>query len=109
MIGHRGGGGERCHIAQKQLIIKTYPELILYKPVGKYQFTMACIRAVVMIVYQVIDCLISQPKHMLWVLKRTVTKRLCLFVCLFALRPKSTAMVIAGRSVHLTTLFPGQA
>ena len=33
-----------------------------------------------------------------------------LFVCLFdALRPKSTAMVIAGRSVDLTTLFPGQA
>ena len=34
------------------------------------------------------------------------------FVCLLvfvALRPKSTAMVIAGRSVHLTTLFPGQA
>ena len=26
-----------------------------------------------------------------------------------ALRPKSTAMVIAGLSVHLTTLFPGQA
>ena len=26
-----------------------------------------------------------------------------------ALRPKSTAMVIAGRSVHLTTLFPGKA
>ena len=26
-----------------------------------------------------------------------------------ALRPKSTAMVIAGRSVHLTTNFPGQA
>ena len=35
-----------------------------------------------------------------------------LFVCLFvfvALRPKSTAMVIEGRSVHLTTLFPEQA
>ena len=32
----------------------------------------------------------------------------CLFV-FFALRPKSTAMVIAGRSFHLTTLFPGQA
>ena len=32
----------------------------------------------------------------------------CFFVC-FALRPKSAAMVIAGRSVHLTTLFPGQA
>ena len=26
-----------------------------------------------------------------------------------ALRPMSTAMVIAGRSVHLTTFFPGQA
>ena len=26
-----------------------------------------------------------------------------------ALRPESTAMVIAGWSVHLTTLFPGQA
>ena len=29
----------------------------------------------------------------------------CCFVCFVALRPKSTAMVIAGRSVHLTTLF----
>ena len=26
-----------------------------------------------------------------------------------ALRPKSSAMVIAGRSFHITTLFPGQA
>ena len=32
----------------------------------------------------------------------------CLFVFV-ALRPMSTAMFIAGRSVHLTTLFPGQA
>ena len=32
-----------------------------------------------------------------------------LFVCFVALLPKSTAMVIAGRSVHLTTLFPGPA
>ena len=34
-----------------------------------------------------------------------------LFVCLFvfvALRPMSTAMAIAGRSVHLTTLFLGR-
>ena len=29
----------------------------------------------------------------------------CLFVCFVALRPKSTAMVMAGRSAHLTTLF----
>ena len=34
---------------------------------------------------------------------------LFLFVCFVALRPKSTAMVIAGRSVHLIPLFPGQA
>ena len=27
-----------------------------------------------------------------------------LFVCFVALRPKSTAIVMAGRSVHLTTL-----
>ena len=31
----------------------------------------------------------------------------CLFICFVALRPKSTAMVMAGRSVHLTTFFPG--
>ena len=37
----------------------------------------------------------------------TDVRLVCLFVFV-ALRPKSTAMVIAGRSVHLTTLFPGQ-
>ena len=31
------------------------------------------------------------------------------WLVLLLLRPKSTAMVIGGRSVHLTTLFPGQA
>ena len=35
--------------------------------------------------------------------------RQTILVGFVALRPKSTAMVIAGRSVHLTTLFPGQA
>ena len=39
---------------------------------------------------------------------QTTSVGVCLFVFV-ALRPKSTAMVIAGRSVHLTTLFPGQA
>ena len=34
---------------------------------------------------------------------------LILFVCFVALRLKSTAMVIAGMSGHLTTFFPGQA
>ena len=33
----------------------------------------------------------------------------CWLVGYVALRPKSTAMVIAGRSVNLTTRFPGQA
>ena len=72
MIGH---GGERCQNAQKHFIIKAYYKLILYKPVSKYQFTMACIRALVMSAYHVINCLISKPKHMVWVLKRTVTMR----------------------------------
>ena len=37
---------------------------------------------------------------------RQPVRHLFVFV---ALRPMSTAMVIAGRSVHLTTPFPGQA
>ena len=41
-----------------------------------------------------------------WVSLKGVIVVLFVFV---ALHPKSTAMVIAGRSVHLTTLFPGQA
>ena len=45
---------------------------------------------------------VSQTKHGIMQEKSSV----CLFV---ALRPKSIAMVMAGRSVHLTTLFPGQA
>ena len=32
-----------------------------------------------------------------------------IYVCFVALRPKSTAVIMAGWSVHLTTLFPGQA
>ena len=39
----------------------------------------------------------------------TLFTSILLFVCFVALRPKSTAMVIAGWSVHLNTLFPGQA
>ena len=33
----------------------------------------------------------------------------CLFVCFVALRPKSTAIVMAGRSFQLSTFFPEQA
>ena len=47
-----------------------------------------------------------------WVGKGKSVSYLSMGACLFvfvALRPKSTAMVIAGRSVHLTTIFPGQA
>ena len=38
-----------------------------------------------------------------------VDVKYCLFVWFVALHPKLTAMVMAGRSVHLTTIFPGQA
>ena len=40
---------------------------------------------------------------------KAVYSMIVLVGCFVALRPKSTAMVIAGRSVHQTTLFPGQA
>ena len=44
-----------------------------------------------------------------WLFVHVSSRSHVLFVCFVALRPKSTAMVIAGQSVHLTTLFPGQA
>ena len=47
--------------------------------------------------------------HIFMKFHKNVELRNWKFVCFVALRPKSTAMVIAGRSVHLTTLFPGQA
>ena len=54
--------------------------------------------------------LTSASAHFTYAFKTvTLLFVLFLFVCFVALRPKSTAMVIAGRSVHLTTLFPGQA
>ena len=40
---------------------------------------------------------------------RVAGQRSIYFVCSVALRPKSKAMVMAGRSVHLATLFPEQA
>ena len=59
-------------------------------------------------------CLFSDISRPVWVIINSTNLHiyLCLFVCfclLVSLRPMSTAMVIAGRSVHLTTLFPGQA
>ena len=42
-------------------------------------------------------------------IKRVVDVLRAYWFVFVALRPMSTAMVIAGRSVHLTTLFPGQA
>ena len=49
-----------------------FPVSIIDGAVGKYQFAMACIRALVKSAYKVITCPISQPKHMLWVLKISV-------------------------------------
>ena len=51
----------------------------------------------------------KMPVQVLFQIKFPQNRCLVLFVCFVALRPKSTAMVIAGRSVHLTTLFPRQA
>ena len=43
-----------------------------------------------------------------YILEKIIIVLFVLF-CFVALRPKSTAKVIAGRSVHLTALFPRQA
>ena len=55
-----------------------------------------------------IDRTFGSEKEILW---GSFQSRAVLFICCFfvALCPKSTAMVMAGRSVDLTTLFPGQA
>ena len=53
-----------------------------------------------------------KKNRILYILKGISPLKMHKIICLFvfvALRPMSTAMVIAGRSVHLTTLFPGQA
>ena len=54
------------------------PDMVLYKPVGKYQFAMACIRALVMSAYKVIYCLISQPKHVLGTQKNRLNEMVLL-------------------------------
>ena len=48
-------------------------------------------------------------KNLQVIIRSKIATLIILFVCFVALRPKSTAMVIARWSVHLTTLFPGQA
>ena len=42
----------------------------------------------------------------MWILIRLKSGS-AMFVCFVSLRPKSTAMVMAGRSVHLTHFFLG--
>ena len=65
-----------------------------------------------------VGCLVLRPSHhdgyyihtllgsyASLLIKKYISHLFCLFVCFVALRPKSTAMVMAGRSAHLTTLF----
>ena len=73
MIGHGGGGTlSKC---SKTLYYKNLLEAYFVKSVGKYQFAMACIRALVMSAHKVINSLISHPNYIFWVLKRTVSMR----------------------------------
>ena len=55
------------------------------------------------------DRVLSEPHNKGTILQRNYIHGIFpiapLFVCFVALRSKSTAMVMAGRSVHLTTLF----
>ena len=66
----------------------------------------AAVRSKVVVLLLLTFCLLLLP---LWESVIVLCFVVCLFVCFVALCPKSTAMVIAGWSVHLTTLFPGQA
>ena len=61
----------------------------------------------------------EHPKHMFNLISKKIIAMLRLKICLtgpifvfvvllLALCPKSTAMVMAGRSFHLITHFPGQ-
>ena len=54
-------------------------------------------------VMKLLAFILEQPPYF------TLCVLLVVVVGFVALRPKSTAMVIVGRSVHLTTRFPGQA
>ena len=51
----------------------------------------------------------TQEQHGLFEVKVCKLNRIQVGVLVGPTGPKSTAMVIAGRSVHLTTLFPVQA
>ena len=68
----------------------------------------------VLIIFPILNHFLSfkigqkKPCRILYAIVMVANKQF-LFVCFVALCPKSTAMVMAGRSVHLTTLFPGQA
>ena len=71
MIGHGGGGGGgegKGGNGVKMLKNNFYINLFgtFFVQIGKYQFTMACIRALVMIAYQVINCLISYSELFLY-------------------------------------------
>ena len=55
------------------------------------------------------ECFLSERKRSQKCLQALTIQVNRLLVGFVALRPKSTAMVIAGQSVHLTTFFPGQA
>ena len=47
----------------KNTYYKNLLETYFVKPVDKYQFAMAYIRALVMYAYKEVNCLIYQPKH----------------------------------------------
>ena len=49
------------------------------------------------------------PQYIQGTILTLLYSKTCLFVCFVALHPKSTDMVMAGRSVHLPTLFAWQA
>ena len=76
--------------------IEVKPCIKICKPLVVYRFS--CYNNVL---YLLENLNVSMPKRD----SSYCTVIIMLFVCFVALRPKSTAKVIAGKSVHLTTLF----
>ena len=68
-----------------------------------YQLASVAVRSKAVILILLVHCLLFLLLYVFYVIWSFW------LVGFVALRPKSTAMVIAGRSVHLTTFFPGHA
>ena len=70
-----GQGGDVVEMLKNTLSQKLIRNLFCKKLSVNINLQWHMYQGLVMSAYKVINCLISQPKHMFWVLKRTVSMR----------------------------------